>query len=210
MNLSANFIQPAEIRSASMVSIKSMLQMSLLLIPLVMAVVIAHAYVTYAEQKSTQELLEGTWANMEGRKNRVADLTADFKTLNAAMTEVAGWERSRLAWHELLDGIQRQVPATIQLKALQVRQTLGVSDKGIIERSYRMTLGGRCQGPMADARVEEMRRAFNQENPMGPLVKSALVTGFREDTEPGANEQDRAFQIEIDFNPRGFREAPAK
>lgn len=210
MNLTNNVIQPDEIRSASLVSIKTLAKVTALIIPVILALFLVRAYLIYVEQRSTLHLLESTWSATDVKKKRVTELATTFKATSTSLAEVEGWQRSRVAWHEVLEGLQQQMLPAIQLKTLQARQSLNTGSDGKIERQIKVTLNGRCQGPDADARVQATRGGLSRNSLLGPQIKSVEVTGFREDTEPGAGELDRAFQIDIVFNPRSFREIAAK
>lgn len=210
MNITNNLIAPGEIRSTSLISMKAVLGIVAIILPLMIATALTHAYLSYAEQASTLEVLEGTWKLKEGDLKRTRELTAELGVANTTLAEIDGWRTSRILWHESLQGLLHQVPATVQLKVLLARQSLNIGEKDVIARQFRININGRCQGPNADATVEAMRRTLQQEPPFGPLINTAVISGFREDTEAGAGEQDRAFQIDIDYKPRRFREVAAK
>ncbi len=210
MNLQVNFIRPAEIRSPSLVSIRSLILIAVMIAPLVLVLLIAYTYVTYLEQQSALKLVEGRWESAQRKKTRAAELVSKLNSLNRSQEELSGWRRSRLPCAEALLGLQQQVPPTIQLKNMNLRQTLEFATPANVQRHLKLILNGRCQGPDAEAKVEEFRRALTERPPFGPLVQSALVAGFREDTEAGAGELDRVFQVEVVFKPRSFREAAGK
>lgn len=210
MNLLINFIQPQEIRSASMVSVKSLLQIGAVMIPLALIIFFALTYFSYAEHKSTLNLLEGTWAIKEAQLKRAQDLNKNLAAQKRALQEVEGWRLSRTAWPDLLEQLRAEVPPTIQIKVLQARQAFEVPDAGGPLRTLRLILNGRCAGPDAEERVEFLRSRMVSKSAPWDSVQEARVAGFREDEEPGAGPDDRTFQIEMNFIPRSLHAASAK
>lgn len=210
MNLQVNFIEPAEVRSASMVSVKYLLQMTATLVPIIMVLLLVHAYISNAEQQSKLELLSGTWETMEVRQKKSLELSQKLDLHRRPVGEIGGWQQSRLAWPELLSGIREHVPPSIQIKVLQARHTLKLGPEGIAERNLRLIINGRGTGPDAEGRVESLRHGIGTQPPLSYLVKEARVTGFREDAEAGAGPEDRTFQIEVDFIPRKLDATAAK
>lgn len=207
MNLQLNFIRPAEIRSASMVSVKALLQIGAVMIPLALIVVIALAYTGYAEMNSAVSLLEATWANTEVRQQRAQTLGQQLQERKSALNELNGWSASRMIWSAFMADFRSGVPPVIQVKVLQARQALEVGADGHPQRNLRILLNGRCEGPGAEEKVEMLRKALADELPLRETVNEARVAAFREDTEAGSTPDDRAFQVEVDFIPRSLHAA---
>lgn len=210
MNLRINFIQPPEIRSASMVSVKFILQIAGAIIPLIMVLFLAQGYISYYEYKSKLDLLQGTWAGTETQVKRAQELSQKLQARRQARDEISGWEQSKFPWFDLLAAIRAQVPSTVQLKVLQARQTLDVPKDGYAQRSLRIILNGRSQGSGAEDHVKALSLGFSTKPPLSEWVKESKVTGFREDTEEGAGPEDRAFQLEVDFIARRLHATAAK
>ncbi len=210
VNLRINFIESAEIRSASMVSVKALLQICALTIPLALVVYVFITYLSYAENKSALVLKEDVWIAKEIQLKKALALNAKLKERKNALDDVDGWGLSRFPWPELLELLRAEVPPNIQLKALQARHTLEVLSKNGAVRRLRIIINGRCAGPAAEDEVERFRSRMMTGSTMSELVEDARVAGFREDVEPGAGPDDRAFQIELDLRPRNVHAATAK
>ncbi len=210
MNLQVNFITPEEIRSASVVSPKSLLQITAIIVPLAIALLFASAYFNYAEQNSKRELIEGTWASTEKSLIRAQELTQKVQDYQRARTEVEGWQQSIYAWPAFLADIRELIPPTIQLQAMRARQSLEVSTDGQPQRSLQIIMSGRAKGPDAEGRVESVRLGLATRPTLTAWVKEAKVTGFREDTDVDAEPDDRSFQIEVNFFPRRLNAVAAR
>jgi hypothetical protein len=210
VNLNTNFLYPEEMRSASMVSLKSLLQISAGIIPLIIIILIAHAHIKLEEVRSALELEKNQWSNVEVRKEKAEKMSAELRTVTASATELNGWRRSRIDWNPLFEGLRRHVPPTIQLKVMTARHSIELDAKNQLQRVSKVILNGRCAGPDADAKVQNFRKVLGEQEPFAALARSVIVSGLVEDLEPGSREGDRVFQIEIDFQPRLFHETSGK
>ena len=209
MNVQVNLIRAPELRSASMVSLKSLGWIAVIILPLVLLLCLGWVYMGYAEARSKLRLLEE-------EKERTAPQRREVRTLNQTLSgqqgiynEVMGWHHSRVPWHEMLDVLRPHVPETMQWRSLQMRQQMSVAKDGNLLREPVVVLSGRCQGPEAEAQVEMLRRAWSEVGPLARRVEQATVTAYREDETPGAAKEDRVFQIEVKFRPGRFH-APAR
>ncbi len=209
VNLRINFIESAEIRSASMVSVKALLQICALTIPLALVVYVFITYLSYAENKSALVLKEDIWSAKEIQLKRFSALNARLKERKRALEDVDGWSLSRVPWPELMESLRAEVPPIIQLKVLQAKHTLEISEKDGDRRRLRIIIKGRCVGQAADDQVERLRSRMMTELVMSQLVEDARVRGDPDD-EPGADPDDRVFQLELDLHPRDLHETSAK
>lgn len=210
MNLCANLLYDGEMRSASMVSLKSMLVFAAFLIPVLVLIMILHAHIKLQESLSTLAVEEARWAVVEKQQERADKLRLELRAVNSAAAEIVGWQRSRPEWHLLLDGLRGHVPPDIQLKVMNVRHTLELNEKDNLQRLIIMTLNGRCIGPDADANVQGFRQHLLDEPPFDTAASNIVVSGLVEDLEPGAREGDRSFSIDMDLKPRVFVEASGR
>ncbi len=204
MNLQINFIQPAELRSASIVSLKSLVKIASVMLPLIVIILIVLAYVGYAEQKSSLGLLEDTWKSTEARQQRAQALGLQLEERKSALEELKGWSQSRPDWYAMMGTLSSVVPPVVQLKVLQARQALEVGEDGYPQRTLRIVMNGRCEGPDAEDVVEMFRRSIAVDSQMSDAIRAAQVAAFREDTETGSTPDDRTFQVEVDFIPRSI------
>ncbi len=207
MNLAVNHIKPSEIRSASVVSAKAMLQISAFIVPLSMTVFIGLAYLKKVEYQSKAELQQSAWNDAEMRVNQAVALGQTLILRKQAVQEVRGWQTSRIAWSEVLAALRPMVPASVQLKALQARQSFEPGLDGHAVRACRIVMNGRCEGPDAENKVESLRQSMATHPMLSVWVGNVRVAAFSEDMEKGASADDRAFQVELDFLVRSLHAA---
>lgn len=210
MNLSTNLIYDSEMRSPSLVSLKSMLQVAAIFFPLIIVILYFYQNVKLAEARSALDVENARWTKMQAEQERSQAMTGELRAIRSSTSELAGWERTRLEWHALLASLRGHVPPSIQLKVMNVRHALELDEKNNLQRRFKLSLNGRCAGPDADTKVQGFRQVLGEQPPLDSLVSNVVVAGLVEDLEPGAREGDRIFQIDIDFNPRNFREVTGR
>lgn len=204
MNLQVNLIRPTEQRSASMVSLKSLGLIAVGVSPLILLLLLMQVYLGYTEAHSTYQLLDYEWEDIQDDKERAMALAERLKSVEAIHDEVAGWGRSRRVWHEFLGALQPLVPPVMQLRAVRMRQQVALGDENEPIRYHVVTLSGRCTGADAEERVETLRRRLATDAPFIDLIERAVVTVFGDDEAEGARDEDRVFEIELDFYPSEF------
>jgi len=210
MNLHINFIRPAEIRSASMVSVRAVMIMTGVFVPLVILLAIANAYISYAEKRSALQLAESIWNDTEKQKLFAVELNNELKILRGSMAELTGWRDSRLELNRVMLDIQNIVPPEIQLKVMQLSQSLELDEKFLTYRKIKLTLNGRCEGPEAEARVKMFDDSIKNSSSLRSWIKPGKTVFAQADTDPASDEADRAFQVDLELNPRFLSAAPSK
>lgn len=210
MNLQLNFIRPSEIRSASMVSVKALVQIGAIVIPLVFALYMAALYIGHAEEKSAKEVLSGNWDSLAAKERRATELDKKLTERREIRNRLAGWSESRLNWSELLHGLRAEVPVQVQLKVLKARQNMGIGENGHAQRAFSLTINGRCVGPAAEERVQALEASWSETIPLDELVKQIRLADFEVDIDPNANPEDRIFQMEIQLKPRSLHAVAGK
>ncbi len=206
MKSQVNLIRSSEQRSASMVSLKSLALIFSIVIPLVILLLIAWAWMGYTERRSALQLVEGQWEEAERRVEEAQAVSRNLREVERYHTEVDGWNRSRLVLHEWLAGLQQIIPEEMQLRTLQARQRAEFVEDAGASRFFTVTLTGRCVGPDAENTVEVFRETLESESAFDSLIERVAVTGFQEDQSDGAAEHDRVFQIDVTFKARSFIE----
>ena len=206
--LRINFIRAFEQRSGSMVSLKSLVWIGVLVLPLIIAVVLGIAYVRYTEARSALRLTESDWERTRRQQEEALALRQQLDALRSYDDELMGWGRSRLPWHLILGNIQPHVPPEMQWRQLQMQQRLVRHAETGLTREHRLSISGRSLGPESEAQVELMRGAWTGFPPMSNWVERSVVTVFDDDATPGARREDRMFEITVQFHPGRFH-APA-
>lgn len=210
MNLQVNLIRSQELRSASMVSLKSLAWIAGAIIPLVLLLWIGWTYMGYLEIRSVRDMREQERIQAEPLQKQAVAQMNRLNSQKALYNELMGWHRSRIPWNILLEEACGHVPASMQWRTLQMRTQMTVASNGLLARESVASLIGRSKGMDAEEQVEAMRRTWETAPPMTQWVAQASVAAFREDETPGAAKEDRHFQIEIQFRPGRFHATAGK
>ncbi len=210
MNLQVNLIRPQELRSASLVSLKSLGLIAGIIVPLVLLLCIGWAYMGSLEARSVLKMREQERIQAEPQQKEAVSLAKHLSKQKARYDELMGWNRSRIPWNNLLEDVRPHIPDSMQWRTLQMRTRMTVASNGVLSRESSATLIGRCKGMDAEAQVETLRRAWETEPSMTQWVAQATVTSFREDDTPGAAKEDRHFQIDVKFRPGRFHAITGK
>jgi hypothetical protein len=205
MNLRVDLLLDTERRSSSLLSMKSVLRISALVIPLILAALATFGVMGLLISVRELRMLDARWQQMEPRTKDAAKLLSEFQANREVMKVLEGWRHARVAWHEQFAGIMRVVPAEVQLTHLSVASTIGAVSNKAPARVFAMTLQGRATGPEAELRVQEIEARLLSAAPFSSLTKKAEVTQFGSDTAPNANKDDRVFQILCTYAPRDFK-----
>ncbi len=210
MNLQVNLIRPAEMRSASLVSLKSLGLIAGIVLPVIVLLFIGWTYMGYLEVRSVLSLREQERLRTEPLQKEALALAKELAAQKSLRDELMGWHRSRIPWNAVLDGAREQVPDSMQWRTLQMRTQLAVSSNGVLTRESTAMLIGRCKGPRADDQVEAFRMSWEILPAMTQWVARARVTSFREDDAPDAAKEDRHFQIDVAMRSGRFHETAGK
>lgn len=208
MNLSINLIQPSEVRSASLVTAKTYILATTIVVLLGSLIVIGQAWLSNSGQQAQLQFLEDQWQDASRRQREAQALEREVQELRAIHTAVSGWRNAQIQWPEFLDLLREQVPSNVQLRTFQLRSEPDTPAGGGMRQTAQLTLGGFAAGPDAETTVEHLRAALNGTPPFDHWTDRARVSSFREDPAAGPDSADRIFQLDVRFIPRSF-DAPA-
>ena len=218
MNLRVDLILPTEQRSASVVSVKSLIRIAAIVVPLVLLIVIAWVVTSLMQTRGELNRLEAQWDEFGAEKawgpkkeltpQKVIDarnIKAELNKTLAIEKSLAGWATSRMLWDEQLKGIRKEIPPAlrIQLTKLTVVSTMGVSSKTPVRANF-LTMMGVAYGDNAETSVQTFQKALLNTSSSAGRVVSVEVPQCVDNKAPGANKSDRFFKIDMQYKPRKF------
>jgi hypothetical protein len=205
MNLRVDLILPTEQRSASVVSIKSLVRITVIIIPVVLFIIIALAVMNMMRYKSELNGLDAQWKDAEPKKAAAAALRTDLAANIALRSKLTGWTSSRINWQEQLKGIQKEIPAELRIQLSRLGISSGTSlDNKIPARGAALTIQGTAFGENAEQNVQNLKQALLKSPVLAGCVEQVDVTRFEASTSLGASKSDRLFQIDVKYKPRKF------
>lgn len=205
MNLFVDLILESERRSASVINPKMVVRVLSVSVPIIIAILLAiqALYVGQLRRDLATVKLSRDSAGMQ--QNRARDLIKEFQSHRAIQEELSGWTNSRVAWHENLGVLMTVVPTNVQLRALNVGQTLQLREDQVPLRLFTLNLGGRAVGSGAEPSVRTLEDALRSTPPYSSMVTNLTVPLYGADTTAGAQRDDRVFEISCQFFPRAFQ-----
>jgi len=206
MNLRVDLILPTEQRSASVVSAKSLVRIAMIVVPLILAVIIASVVMSMMRYRSDLIELERQWKEAEPKKEAAANLRKELAATQDLEKKLMGWKGSRVDWHRQLRGIQKEIPAEarIQLNRLTVNSVLSLEGGKIPVRSDSATLMGTAFGENARVNVENLKQALLKSSTLTGYVNQVEVIRFDQSRDEKASKLDRTFRIDMMYKPRKF------
>jgi len=132
---------------------------------------------------------------------------ADNKKL---IEELKTWQKSRVPWHEVLLQFARVVPAQMQIDRINVRETFIMIPPPKWQkdlpptpaRLYKMGLGGRVRGDMADAIVVSFIRTLRTGEAFKEFLDTVKLQRLQRAPGLPPGQEGRVFAVEVASVPR--------
>lgn len=203
MNLRIDLILETERRSANLVNAKSIARISAIVVPAILLVIIAVFGINMWQLSSSRNTLKSTLAIEDPKKLVVQRLESDLAANQLVLSELEGWQRSRIDWAPQLVGVQKQIPDKIQLSSLIVGYALQTTNN-MPARVFTMSLSGQAVGDTAQAMVIQLQNTLQLAPALSNMfVGPPKVTRFVGPAiQTDDNRNDRLFQIDCIDKPR--------
>ncbi len=200
MNLQVDFMLDTERRSGSSVSQKFILRLIAFIVPVIALGLFAILLLSYQTAKSDRNAIEQEKVQIDPEYKKVTDLEKEFKSLNDLKTSIRGWGDSRLDACQLLRGLQRATPSTIQLNQWVFNEK--VEGAGAAAgRTAGIYMKGKVAGKRPEADVQGLYQALTNGPP--DIMDRVEVKRFA--ASEAADEQGiRVFEIECKLKPRSL------
>ena len=217
MIIRVNLMKEAEFRYQGAVSRSFMLRASLITVFIVGALLLLSAIVHYNSLKQRLAWATERWTKIKPAYENVKAMQAEIGRNKLVITELKGWENSRIAWAPCLRDVSRIVPAAVQLTRLNIFGSLEVKKmptspiappsgtpkpKGPAEaappaplvRKFLVSIEGRSEDKLADKVSLQLVEDIRQSPPFHSFLESVKLQGLRLET--GKETSGRVFNIE--------------
>lgn len=201
MNLRVDLILETEQRSASVVNAKMLLRIVYIVVPLILAVMVATLTVKMIALNSELSNLNAEMGIKGPKKDAALKLRGELEGNKALLAQLEGWNKSQVKWSELLRTLQKQVPPALQLTSVRIMDTLQTA--GGPSRNYNIILKGKGYGDATKNHVIALEASLKQWPEMAP-PGDAKVVNFGQD-EQSPRKDEMMFQIECTLLPRRFQ-----
>lgn len=204
MNLRVDLILQTEQRSASVISVKSILRISIIIVPVILLLVFASSFLSNSKLVRDLHKLEVEWRSVEPQRADALRLLDAFKVNSDIKKELDGFKNSNISWNKQLTGLMREAPREIQIQKLRITHTLQLVDD-IPARTFVLTLNGKAVGPKAADNVQLLLDRINRSESFELAVENAIIpegSFTAVSTGTTVHEYDRNFQIDCKYKPR--------
>ena len=205
MNLRVDFILETEQRSGSVISVKFLIRVVAIIVPLIVALLLAWQIYGLIRVKSEFRSTENQWQSVEPLEKKAKELAQERLANEDLVAQLNGWRTSRLDWHLHLLRFFHHVPGNIQLVNLRISQALQVVDDKAPARVFTLDLHGKAFGADAESSVKSLERLLAADPAFSNDVKKVEVPLYGADVTAGAGKNDRVFELRCSYRERLFQ-----
>lgn len=200
MNLQVNLILDSEKRSGSTVSLKFVIRVAAVAIPVLMGIAITGIIVAERSARQNMRFAEQEQSQLDPVYASVLGLNSELRECQQVAVTLEGWGASRTDWRLVLRQLQEVVPPSIQLLRMTVTETIGPLG-GVPARMSGMYIKGRVVGETAEDDVRSLDKALKEQPAFTNLFAKVEVKRF-EAGENAADRDARVFEIECMLKPK--------
>jgi hypothetical protein len=204
VNLRVDLIESYERRSASALSLRSVLRIGTFALPALLLLGVAVFVFNMIRVKNELNILESQWDALRPRKEQAQALRDTLLANEAILKEMQDWQRARLPVEAQLVGLMEHTPAGIQYRQLRVTHRLQLLNEQAPARFYGLTINGRAEGKLAEQSVQLLRLRLEDAAAFTGRVETVAVTEFGADLGENAQKTDRTFTIQAAYTPIVF------
>jgi len=201
MNLRVDLILGSERRSASVVSLRSLLRIAAFAVPAAVLVLCVVMALNNASLGGRIRTIEGLLANLEPKKQKARELRQQRIANEAVLAELEAWSHARIDWHRQLPALAAGVPALIQFQRLKIAQDLTLLNARSPARVFTLEIEGSATGESASPDVEALRAHLQDDPFFEPFTEASEVTRYDQDPQ---DRDKRIFRIFCTYAPREF------
>ena len=204
MNLRVDLILESEQRSGSIITVKSLVRIVSILVPLVVGLLLAWQAYGLVRIKTELRSTEARWQSVEPLEMKAKKLAQERQANEDQLAQLNGWRKSHMDWHAHLLQLFHSVPENIQLQNLRISQALQVTSNKVPARAFTLELRGKAVGVEAESSVNSYKRMLLEGPAFSNDVTRVEVPLFGADTTAGAGKNDRIFEIRCSYRERLF------
>lgn len=200
MNFQVNLIIDSEKRSGSTISLKFVVRVLIVTIPVIMGIIIVGLVLGSRSVSQNLRFVEQEQNKLDPVYKKVLGLKQELNECRRLAEVLDGWIRSRPDWFILLSHLQRAVPSSIQFLRLTVNDAIAQVDNAPA-RVSKMYMQGKVVGDHGEEDVQLLDRILREEAPFKEIFSRIKVQRFYAD-ENMTNKNTRVFEIECILKPK--------
>jgi len=200
MNLQVDFMLDTERRSGSTVSQKFVIRLAAFIVPVIVLGLFLVLIVAYQSAKRNRNVVEQEKIQVDPEYKKVVNLEKEFKSVRDIKIAIQGWSDSRLDAYQLLRGLQRAAPQTIQLTQWILNEKVEAVGT-VFGRTAGIFMKGKVAGERPEADVQRLYQALKSDAPFPDIMEQVEVKRFAA-SEALDEQGGRVFDIECILKPR--------
>ncbi len=200
MNMQVNLILDSEKRSGSSVSLKFVVRVAAVAIPVLAGILIAALVMLGRSARQNLRFAEQDESQKQSVYQSVLALDQQSKEYRQVADVLKGWADSRVDWALVLDHFQDAVPTSIQLLRMTINERIGLVNN-VPARISGMYIKGKVTGDRAEDAVQELDKSLRGKPVFANVFAKVDVKRF-EASEDVADKNTRVFEIECILTPR--------
>lgn len=198
-----NLILETEQRSASPVSLSTLIRIVIATVAIVLSLWLVSVYLSYRELKNSVKYCDVEWAQTEPKFVAAQQLRQELIVKSAKLKEIKGWHTTRIEWGLQMEGLQAVIPPLIQLTEFRVSQDILTLSNNVPARVFELRLSGKTGAARSESNVSAFQMALFKQPPFDSFVEAVNIPAgaFRQNP---LNKTDRVFEIVCKYIPRSF------
>ena len=121
MSLHINLIFDNERRSGSLITVRSVLRVTAIVVPAIILTLGAGAWLSISSLKGEYAELEETHRQIEKHQTEFTTIKTDDNKLSAYLNDVERFHGARITWNEHLVAIREVLPENLRVNSLEVK-----------------------------------------------------------------------------------------
>ncbi len=179
MSLHVNLILEHERRSGSLINLRSIIRVTIIVLPVLFATAIAWG--AWSTKSAKNNLVEktATYESLVKKETAYTELKKSDNSLKLYLTDIERFNKSRIDWHIHLLAIRDALPKNIHVKSMIMQSKIVAMDpinRLKYARSYTLVIKGITSGTVSD--FEKIRQTLQTAPVFTNDVQSAAISDF--------------------------------
>ncbi len=204
MNLRVDLILEQEQRSGSILSAKSLLRISSIVLPVVLFGFVFMFFFNISRMERELTDLQNKLEVMKPKQETSLELLAKFSVNAEVQKELDGIKSSRLDLHSQLTGLMSIVPTNMQIRSFTVNAKNSIENDRRTMREYTMLISGRAINRNAESSVKAFVEKLQDEGQHFGAISNIVWDG-KADPAPAASRTDRIFDLQARYFDRAIK-----
>ncbi len=201
MSLRVDLINSEEQRSGHAISIKSLIRVSSIVLPILIFFAIGRLILNATLTMSELRVMESRWKASEPKQKHALKLMGRLNFNKKTIEELEGWSQARIDWNKQLLAVIESAPPTVQATSLVISKARDTeAPPSPPTRLFKLSIEGKVTGERAMRHVAAFKNNLEAHAVSKERIETVRVANYAADPTPDAGEFDRVFQLECSYH----------